>query len=138
MDKIRQFLEILWQLPQFALGWLLEWWYGHAKNVTVGEFKGIKVVYSSDMEGGIALGNIIVLPHRYLRLGKALYVKNTLAHEYGHCLQSGKLGWFYLLVIGAPSLCWAWAHSTFTALGDVSYYDFYTERWADKLGGVKR
>lgn len=42
----------------------------------------------------------------------------------------------YLIVIGLPSLLWAW-------LGDSiapgkSYYWFYTERWADRLGGVKR
>ena len=56
-------------------------------------------------------------------------------HEYGHCRQSRILGPFYLLVIGLPSLLWAlW----WTPGRSVGYYSFYTERLADRLGGVKR
>ena len=48
-------------------------------------------------------------------------------HEYGHTLQSAVLGPFYLPVIGVPS---------FLVSQDIveisgSYYDFYTESWAN-------
>jgi hypothetical protein len=63
-----------------------------------------------------------------------------LNHEYGHCRQSRVLGPFYLLIIGIPSfihalartLCWKLFHKKW------NYYKFYTEAWADKLGGVQR
>ena len=82
---------------------------------------------------------------RGLSLGLFLFVpegadERLLAHEYGHSLQSLLLGPLYLLVIGLPSVIWA----GFPALErrrvrrQVSYYAFYTERWADRWGGVWR
>lgn len=60
---------------------------------------------------------------------------NNINHEWGHTRQSMYLGWLYLLAIGLPSLLWAFVYDSGW---NVSYYDFYTEKWADKLGGVKR
>jgi hypothetical protein len=59
----------------------------------------------------------------------------TEMHELGHCRQSQILGWLYLPVIGLPSLLWAawWNEGR-----KRSYYSFYTERWADRLGNVHR
>ncbi len=57
------------------------------------------------------------------------------AHEYGHCVQSLILGPFYLLAVGLPSVVWAGV-PVFRRLRrkrGVSYYSFYTERWADML-----
>ena len=50
-------------------------------------------------------------------------------------MQSRMLGWLYLFVIGIPSILWAawWNEGQ-----NRSYYSFYTERWADRLGGVER
>lgn len=70
LDVPRQILGVLWQLPQFLLGWLL--------------------------------------------------------------------GWLYLPAIGLPSLCWAAARRFSQKLRKIDYYGFYTERWADRLGGVER
>jgi hypothetical protein len=47
------------------------------------------------------------------------------------------LGPLYLLVIGLPSLLWAWLGDNYREKHGVSYYDFYTEKWANKLGGAK-
>lgn len=61
--------------------------------------------------------------------------KILIAHEYGHCIQSLILGPFYLLAVGLPSVIWAGA-AVFKRLRrerGVSYYGFYTERWADIL-----
>lgn len=80
----------------------------------------------------------IVLPYHYLRSSSSTYVQKTIHHEYGHTRQSLYLGWLYLLIIGLPSITWAWLHSSFKCFSTVSYYDFYTEKWADWLGGVKR
>ena len=56
-------------------------------------------------------------------------------HEHGHARQSLYLGPFYLFVIGIPSLLWACLYRKHKR---GSYYAFYTEKWADKLGGVVR
>lgn len=64
--------------------------------------------------------------------------KTVLQHEKGHMKQSFMLGWLYLLVIGLPSIMWARLFRKYRAENNVSYYNFYTERWADKLGGIVR
>ena len=46
-------------------------------------------------------------------------------------MQSQKLGWFYLFIIGIPSILNAWLRFT------KCYYDFYTEKWANKLANLK-
>ena len=68
----------------------------------------------------------------------AQFVKLTRMHEKGHRIQSKILGPFYLIVIGLPSLIWATLHSSVRRLGTIDYFSFYTEKWADRLGGVKR
>ena len=76
-----------------------------------------------------------------LSLGNSIFVKNGIVmnynlwrHEWGHTRQSLYLGWFYLPVIGIPSLIWAaiWKKDY------GPYYNFWTEKWADRLGGVER
>ena len=62
----------------------------------------------------------------------------VLRHEQGHVKQSRKLGWLYLIVIGLPSIIWASCFGRYRYKNKVSYYSFYTERWADKLSGIER
>ena len=57
----------------------------------------------------------------------------VIKHEWGHKKQSDLLGPLYLLVIGIPSLIWSKVYRIFTN----DYYCFYTEKWANKLGGVE-
>ena len=82
------------------------------------------------MRGGISLGRYV-----FLSWGQA-GDRSTVFHELGHCRQSRMLGPLYLIVIGLPSLLWAWLGDRIAP--DKSYYWFYTEKWADRLGGVKR
>jgi hypothetical protein len=77
-------------------------------------------------------------------LGKYIFLcpahwdnEKVLLHECGHQKQSLILGWLYLLVIGIPSIIWAGFFKGFRKKHNIDYYSFYTERWADKLGGVK-
>ncbi len=75
-----------------------------------------------------------------LSLGMFLFVPETeedflLRHEYGHGIQSVLLGPLYLIVIGLPSIIWArWSVlKQMRQEKRISYYDFYTERWANWL-----
>lgn len=145
MSKFRQFicvsrqiLGVLWQLPQFLIGWALGRVYRRAESMAVGEYEGVEVVFSSWMPGGLALGNVIIVSYRYLKVKGLAAAKRVQAHEFGHCRQSRLLGWLYLPVIGLPSLCWAAARRCSKRLREIDYYSFHTERWADKLGGVER
>lgn len=61
--------------------------------------------------------------------------KALLVHEYGHSLQSLILGPFYLAVIGIPSLLWGYLGAGRRRRKQLPYGAFYTESWADKLGG---
>lgn len=63
-------------------------------------------------------------------------LQKTLVHEYGHTIQSLLLGPLYLLVIGVPSGLWCNVpyFRKVRKEKNISYYSFYTEKWADRLG----
>lgn len=119
---MKAILSYIHQLPQNLLGLLFLLFIKGEERVSV---DGIAFYHAKGFHGGISLG-------KYIILGE--YCKKSVKHEYGHCLQSRKLGWFYLIVVGIPSLL----HAAFCPCKRHSYYDFFTERWADKLGGVQR
>lgn len=124
---IRMLWEILlylWQLPQNLLGLLFLL---VLKRETRHRLGSILFYFLDTFPGGITLGEYIIVGTK-----QAL----TVRHEFGHVVQSRILGPLYLLVIGLPSLLWAWLHRYIAP--DKSYYWFYTERWADRLGGVER
>lgn len=109
----------LWQLPQNLLGLIFLLFLKGEEKRTLYD---ITFYYAKGFKGGISLGKYIILG--YIR-------KDSIRHEYGHCIQSKYLGWLYLLVIGLPSLIHAWLYK-----GD-NYYSFWAEKWANKLGKVK-
>ena len=85
-------------------------------------------VLNSHMKGAVSLGYFIICfspPD-----------EKTCRHEYGHCIQSLILGVFYIFVIGIPSLIWAGCFEKYRKKHNIEYYSFYTEKWANKLGGV--
>ena len=125
MKRIVEILLWIWQAPQNVVGLVFRLIYGWTAIL----FRGVDVVVSSRFPGGISLGRTIVVKRPYLAN------TDTWNHEYGHTRQSLYLGPFYLFVVGIPSLLWAWYWKPSRG---VSYYSFYTEKWADKLGGVKR
>lgn len=143
MKKIKDLLLYLWQLPQNILGLVLIAFYKSEKKLIASN--GNYVYFSRYMSGGISLGmySIIDLDY-YMHLAKnddakALDLDVTKHEALGHGTQSRILGPFYLLVIGLPSIIWASLYGTklfpYTKNG---YYKFYTEKLADKLGGVIR
>ena len=64
----------------------------------------------------------------------------TKRHEYGHTLQSVILGPLYFLMIGLPSILWCALPRcvNYRQQNGVSYYRFYTERWANKLARLDK
>ena len=127
MKKIAEILLYAWQLPQNLLGLLLVLIL-HPEEAY--DMDGCRLYYATRMRGGISLGRYVIV-----RSWMKDYTGNTERHELGHAKQSRMLGWFYLFVIGIPSILWAawWNEGR-----NRDYYSFYTERWADHLGGVNR
>ncbi len=127
MSIFLRVLLYIWQLPQNLLGLFFLLFLRPEFSIV---FRTSKIYYSTEMRGGISLGHYIFLNEKYWDEGG-----DSELHEYGHSIQSMWLGPLYLFVIGIPSILWAawWNESR-----GVSYYKFYTEALADKLGGVER
>ena len=94
-------------------------------------------VYHWNQQGGMSLGKHIFVDLLEVDNTKKSHV-DYVKHEYGHTVQSKYLGPLYLFVIGLPSLIWAGCFQEYRKKNNISYYSFYTEKWADKLGGVAR
>lgn len=135
MKKLAEILLYLWQLPQNLLGLLLLAIYGRVVPI---DFRGdgwrsrlpsSLIYFVGGFRGGVSLGRYVLLSGYYDT------AFDVWQHERGHSIQSMILGPLYLPVIGIPSLLWAawWNESR-----NRDYYSFYTERWADYLGGVNR
>lgn len=66
----------------------------------------------------------------------AEYRQQLLIHEYGHAIQSLLLGPLFLPVMGIPSFLWATLPpcKQLRRNKKISYYVFYTEQTANRLG----
>lgn len=126
VDTIRLFKTLLWVwcFPQMLVGVIV-------KVYTRATKQGDHYTYNLSM-GSVSLGEYIFLcpSHRNNQ--------TVLKHEKGHRVQSRMLGWLYLPLIGLPSIIWAGCFAEYRKKHNVDYYSFYTEKWADRLGGVKR
>lgn len=123
---MKKVLMYLWQLPQNLCGLVYSLFH---KGALIKEYEDAVVYRSSKMYGGVSLG-------KYLFVNKYASMK-TVKHEYGHYRQSKYLGWLYLLVIGLPSIVWCTLHMC-GCFRNKPYEWFYTEKWADSLGGVNK
>lgn len=118
------FLLCIWQLPQLLVALVMLPFLGKKRKVADRHFN---LCYECQkMSGGISLGPLaFVSPYSNK--------EETIAHETdGHTVDSKIFGPLYLLVIGIPSILWAATYSSATH----SYYDFYTERLANKHAGL--
>lgn len=124
--KLKNILLYLWQLPQNIIGLLILLFIkGEVKH----KFQDISYYFYDPFPGGISLGNYLILGSNH---------SQTIRHEHGHAIQSRMLGPLYLLVVGLPSIIWAWLYGWIIPETKNGYYKFYTEKWADKLVGIKR
>ena len=119
-------MRAIWEFPQNLLGYIV---LKVTMNAHRFSYRGAEV-YVWRRRDGISLGKYIFVP--------ICADEDFIKHEYGHTVQSRYLGWFYLLIIGLPSLLWAGCFKGYRKKHNISYYAFYTESWADKLGGVER
>lgn len=119
---MKKVLLYIWQLPQNLAGLLLRAIYKGYDS----KYEDAIIRRSTKMKGGISLGKYIIISQ--------WSSKKTVMHEYGHCKQSKYLGWLYLPLIGLQS----GLHALLCKCKNHSYSDMWFEKWADKLGGVKR
>lgn len=102
------------------------------------KFKGCKIYYIRH-DDSHCIG-------KYIFINKYSDEHIILRHEYGHRIQSMILGPLYMLVIYIPSLVHYLYFSCKIFILAVSmketswdeYYDFYTEKWADKLSKKRK
>ena len=116
---------MIWELPQNLIGAIFK---RICKKHTVSEgvYKGKQLIKLKNVSWGLSLGKYIFVTE----YANAYLIK----HEFGHCLQSEKLGWFYLLIVGVPSFFLAGLYS-FRLIDRATYNNSFPEKWADELGG---
>ena len=130
MKKILKFIwEVvlyIWQFPQNIIGLIVRLLYRGSVRMDIA---GVSVFYNDRFPGGISLGRTIMVGSQD---------RATSLHEHGHQIQSLFLGPLYLFIIGIPSIVWAGLYGPVIKRTHNGYYKFYTEKSADKFGGVIR
>lgn len=122
--RLARLLHVTWGLPQTIVG--------AATFVVMGRRRK-RYAYRSALviewrlDRGLSLGPFIFVPDNCPH--------NLVVHEYGHTVQALILGPLYLPAVVVPSLVWAGTPrlERRRLQRHVSYYSFYTERWANQL-----
>lgn len=133
MNKILYYiLNFTWGIIQNIVGFvtLIVLSIRHKQDISHYFYKGALITNVGHYWGGISLGMFVFVAHDEPQM--------TVQHEWGHTIQSIILGPLYLLVIGLPSIIWNKLFYEIYLKSENGYYKFWTERWADKLGGVDR
>ena len=115
-----------WGLPQNLLGFLLMLYHRHDPRST---YLGCMVIHWGG-SGSMSLGMFLFIGNKSDR--------RVLVHEFGHSVQSMILGPLFLPVMGIPSFLWC-NLQPFRKLRKekgVSYYRFYPESTANRLGAL--
>lgn len=124
LKKIIYIFLWVWQLPQNICGLLYKLILRGEKRIL--EQRNVIFYIAPTMSGGVSLGN-------YIFLSKVSgYVEAAYDHEFGHTIQSRILGPLYLPIVGLSSGLHCLFHNSKN-----NYYNFWTERWANKLGGIE-
>ncbi len=121
---IKQIGTWIWCFPQQLVGFLVKKFTKARKQVDHYEFS-VKC-------GSISLGTYVFLCPAHWGS------EDTLRHERGHTKQSYMLGWLYVPIILIPSMIWAGCFNWYRKKYNVSYYSFYTEKWANKIAGIDK
>lgn len=126
--KFVDFLLYMWQLPQNIAGMFCS-----IKAKKIEDAGYTYYVKNNFYNSGVSLGKYIIFDKKVV--GANWNFAQSVLHETGHQKQSKMLGWFYLLIIGLPSLCGN-IYSRIKRKSNKWYYSQPWEKWADKLGGV--
>lgn len=113
----------IWQLPQNIVALIMMPFLGTMLKV---DYRNYCFAFGAKkMNGAISLGSFVFLSRHSMKS------KTIVAHELdGHTVDSKLWGPLYLFVIGIPSLLNACFNFT------DCYYDFYTEKRANKFAGL--
>lgn len=140
LNIIKEIALWIWQLPQNIGGLIVLAIMGYEKVLIADN--GNKIYFSKKMSGGISLGKYSIISKYYIRshmTDEAILDLDVTCHEaLGHGMQSRYLGPLYLPVVGLQSIIWAGLYGSVIPYTKNGYYKFWTERWADKLGGITR
>ena len=138
------FANWVWQFPQMLLGLILvKILKAHKHTILMDNGERIINYWHFDRNSKFSKFISGVSLAVYILLSDNNNDDRTICHEYGHCLQSKKLGWLYLIVIGLPSIInnlWDrnfhkdWAYQDRIKW----YYSRFPEKQADVLGEVVR
>lgn len=129
MSILHTILHFTWCLPQTLLGLIIRGFGYYGIVAIYADTKYYSVTWLKDSM--FSLGACAFCP-----INLNVFTTKTLFHELGHSRQSLILGWLYLPVIALPSLMWHWWYYAGKPK-KVSYYWFYTERWANRLAGIE-
>lgn len=131
INKLRIALLWLWQLPQHLIALFV---------CLIFRVKPTIEFMPSKISSSFSLGEYIFLDSSAYKSKQVRgdYGWAVIIHELGHTIQSRYLGWLWIIIIGIPSAFhWIW-YKFYGAKHGANYYSFYTEKWADELGGVYR
>lgn len=128
---VKKFLLWVWQLPQNLIGFIYS---RLAQEIYI--YENICVYFAPCFRAGVTLGEYIILDPIYKNAFPE-QLDMTIKHEYGHVKQSRILGWFYLFIVGIPSVI----RNILNRINPVKfnlkwYYSGFPEKQAEKLGGV--
>lgn len=138
LKTVKHVALYIWQLPQNLLGLILIAFYRPERKHVLDN--GVEVHYATRMRGGISLGkySIVNTCHYRKDMNESLK-RDTVRHEaIGHVKQSLIFGPLYLIIIGISSFTWCSMYGRLVPHTHNGYYEFWTEKWADKLAGIKR
>ncbi len=110
------------------MGYIAYQLYTKHYNCSYYKYRDAYIVHIKGHWGAVSLS-------RYIFADDYYYHSNMIKHEYGHTIQSKILLFLYLPVVGIPSLIWNRLFKGYRKRKKKSYYAFYTEAWANRLGG---
>lgn len=131
--------QCTWGLPQTLFGAVVFLICRKHKHYT---YRGA-VITEWNMPTSLSVGMFIFITARPgscrrggRRYGQREVYRRLLVHEYGHTIQSLMLGPLYLPLVALPSALWCNLPpcKKYRRRSGVSYYTFFTESWADRLG----
>ena len=164
MNKFQEGLLNIWEAPQNGLGFImsrlwkkrliilsqreLEHLYGLEELVSAKTGYKVKIFvadYYSHLNDKVLRSISGFSMGRYICLNSAHDIE-TLKHEIGHCWQSQRWGWLYLLVVGIWSAVftnmWSRRFHKHWCYYDKHYWYYKVRYWfegqADKKGNVRR
>ena len=137
---LHQFLQVFvwaWQLPQVIAGCV---WCMFTRPRYLYSHHHVHL-FTCRFGGGVSFGPIAFYDerHRTGLLSRDPRVMPYITHEYGHSMDSRLWGPLYLLAIGIPSGVHLWVREWFKDRWPrlENYYDFYTERRANRKAGIE-